>query len=266
MISVEDFLATHGQRIPDQEEALAGAIRPDSSVSEGSRGTRGLAYGSARALTPTGEWDASDEPSKESAGLADEEYSEGTSEVAEPTLARATSAQTKRATRKSWQSGRGAGASVPEDPKDLDACREAALRLLDAAPRASGALRERLLDKGYDVAVVDEVIERLIRVQLLDDRAYAESAVRWCAGRLLGRRGTVMELTRKGVDRSLAEQVAAEADEQGVFEDAVWELGRQVARKTKGLDREVRRRRLWSAGGRKGHSPDALRRVAQDLL
>lgn len=108
---------------------------------------------------------------------------------------------------------------------------EAALRLLDAAPRASGALRERLLAKGYGEAIVDEVIERLIRVQLIDDGAYAESAVRYCAGRMMGRRGTVMELARKGVDRKLAEQVCDEAEQNGIFEDAAWELGRQIARK-----------------------------------
>lgn len=96
---------------------------------------------------------------------------------------------------------RGMGA-VADDSNDADACREAALRLLDAAPRSSGALRERLLGKGYDEEIVNEVIERLIRVQLIDDRAYAESAVRYCAGRMMGRRGAVMELARKGVDRS----------------------------------------------------------------
>lgn len=37
---------------------------------------------------------------------------------------------------------------TPDDPNDLDACREAALRLLDAAPRPSGAMRERLVGKG----------------------------------------------------------------------------------------------------------------------
>lgn len=163
-------------------------------------------------------------------------------------------------------SRRGRAAAVVEDPNDLDACREAALRLLDAAPRASGALRERLLAKGYGEAIVDEVIERLIRVQLIDDGAYAESAVRYCAGRMMGRRGTVMELARKGVDRKLAEQVCDEAEQNGIFEDAAWELGRQIARKTHGLDRRVRQRRLWSAGGRKGHSPEALRRVAAELL
>ena len=144
---------------------------------------------------------------------------------------------------------RGMGA-VADDPNDADACREAALRLLDAAPRSSGALRERLLGKGYDEEIVNEVIERLIRVQLIDDRAYAESAVRYCAGRMMGRRGAVMELARKGVDRRLAEQVCGETEQQGVFEDAAWELGRRVARRTRGLDRQARPR-----AGAKGTAP-----------
>lgn len=149
---------------------------------------------------------------------------------------------------------------------DLDACREAALRLLDAAPRPSGALRERLIGKGYAPEVVEDVIERLRRVQLLDDKAYARSAVRACAARLMGRRGAVVELIRKGVERSLAQQVCDEAEEQGVFVDAAWELGRRTARKTAGLDRDVRRRRLWSAGGRKGHDPEILREIARELF
>ena len=153
-----------------------------------------------------------------------------------------------------------------QDPSDLGACREAALRLLDAAPRSSGALRERLLGKGYMPDVIDDVIERLTRVQLLDDDAYARSAVHYCAARLMGRRGAVAELTRKGVDRTLAQRVCAEADSQGVFDDAAWELGRRTARKTVGMDPAVRRRRFWSAGGRKGHNPAILREIAQELF
>lgn len=149
---------------------------------------------------------------------------------------------------------------------ELDACREAALRLLDAAPRSSGALRGRLLAKGYDDPVVDEVVERLVRVDLIDDLAYAESAVRYCAERMMGRRGTLMELTRKGVGRAMAERVSGQAERDGVFEDAAWELGRRVARRTAGLDRRVRMRRFWSAGGRKGHDPETLRRVAEELF
>ena len=175
---------------------------------------------------------------------------------------------TPKRTRHARHAGRVvAGVSrTPDDPNDLDACREAALRLLDAAPRPSGAMRERLVGKGYAPVVVDDVIARLIRVRLIDDEAYAQSAVRYCASRLMGYRGAVMELKRKGVNRQLARHVCDEAESQGVFAEAAWELGRRTARKTAGLDVEVRKRRFWSAGGRKGHDPEVLREIAQELF
>lgn len=175
---------------------------------------------------------------------------------------------TPKRTRHARHAGRVvAGVSrTPDDPNDLDVCREAALRLLDAAPRPSGAMRERLVGKGYTPEVVDDVIARLIRVHLIDDEAYAQSAVRYCASRLMGYRGAVMELKRKGVNRQLAQHVCDEAESQGVFAEAAWELGRRTARKTAGLDVEVRKRRFWSAGGRKGHDPEVLREIAQELF
>lgn len=175
---------------------------------------------------------------------------------------------TPKRTRHARHAGRVvAGVSrTPDDPNDLDACREAALRLLDAAPRPSGAMRERLVGKGYAPEVVDDVIARLIRVRLIDDEAYAQSAVRYCASRLMGYRGAVMELKRKGVNRQLARHVCDEAESQGVFAEAAWELGHRTARKTAGLDVEVRKRRFWSAGGRKGHDPEVLREIAQELF
>lgn len=168
-----------------------------------------------------------------------------------------------RRTTQSWSSSTG---TTVDNPNDIDACREAALRLLDAAPRPSGALRERLLGKGYDETTVDAVVERLQCVNLIDDESYAQSAVRYCCGRLLGARGTLMDLIRRGVDRETAERAVHQADEQGAFEDAAWELGRQYARKTAGMDPVKRRQRFWSAGGRKGHNPETLRRVAAELL
>ena len=163
--------------------------------------------------------------------------------------------------------GSGRGADVKAfDPTDFDACREAAFRLLDASARSTQTLSRRLLDKGYDEETVDDVVRRLIELGLLDDEAYARSVVRYCVNRMMGSRGTVMELRRKGVPASLAGKVTGEAAAQGVFEEAAWELGRSVARKTRGLDRQVRMRRFWSAGGRKGHDADTLRRVAHELL
>ena len=72
------------------------------------------------------------------------------------------------------------------DPRNFDACREAAFRLLDASARSTQTLRRRLLDKGYEDRTVDDVIERLIELGLLDDEAYARSVVRYCVKRLRG--------------------------------------------------------------------------------
>lgn len=41
------------------------------------------------------------------------------------------------------------------------------MRLLDAADRPSGALRDRLIDKGYDDETVAAVVDRLIEVGLV---------------------------------------------------------------------------------------------------
>lgn len=160
----------------------------------------------------------------------------------------------------------GHGAAGPDDPMDFDDCREAALRLLDAAPRPTGALRERLLAKGYDEGVVDGVVDRLVQVRLVDDESYARDAVRYCASRLMGARGALMELTRKGVARDTAARAVRQAEADGVFDEAAWDLGRRYARKTAGLDAPRRRRRFWAAGGRKGHDPQTLNRVARDLF
>ncbi|AKV56087.1 regulatory protein RecX [Bifidobacterium actinocoloniiforme] len=154
----------------------------------------------------------------------------------------------------------------PRDPADADACREAALTLLDAAARPRKALAQRLAGKGYDELVIETTVSRLEELGLVDDEAYAEGFLRYCLKRNLGERGAVREMVRKGLERPLAEQVVAKAVRQGLFIDSAYELGRKVACKTQGMDLQKRKRRLWAAAGRKGHSPEAIRQVAADLF
>lgn len=153
-----------------------------------------------------------------------------------------------------------------DDPHDEERCKEAALRLLDAAARSTGALRAKLAERGYADDVIGRVVERLTELRLLDDEEYARSVARSCVNRMMGMRGAVMEMTRKGVDRALATRVAAEAADDGVFVDAAWALGRSVAARTRGKDPQTAHRRFWSAGGRKGHDPQTLREVSEALF
>ncbi|WP_236632688.1 regulatory protein RecX [Bifidobacterium xylocopae] len=153
-----------------------------------------------------------------------------------------------------------------EDPNDEEACREAALTLLDAAARPRKALYERLTGKGYAPETVEGTVKRMEELGLVDDESYARSYLRYCLGRNLGERGALREMTRKGLETSLAERVVAQAAERGLFVDSAYELGRKLARRTRGMDPQVRKRRLWSAGGRKGHNPSLIRQVAGDLF
>lgn len=239
MISAEAFLRSHpvaSQTVPQSRDASASACGVEADASGDGMG-------------PAGIMGSDGTPDVGASGLS------GSSRIRRT--------ETSLGASHTCRWGRSAAA---QDPDDVDACREAALRLLDAAARSSGSLRARLLDKGYGERTVDQVIDRLGELHLIDDEAYAESVMRICAGRMMGRRGAVMELARRGVDRALANRVADEADGRGVFEEAAWELGRQVARRTQGLDTQVRMRRFWSAGGRKGHDPETLRMVARELL
>ena len=183
--------------------------------------------------------------------------------------ARGSDRRTRRRGRRPRAGGFGGG-SAPAAPRadadDADACREAALTLLDAAARSSGALARRLVDKGFDTNVVDQVVDRLTKLGLVDDQAYAQDLLRSCLHRTMGERGVLSEMTRKGLDRGLAAQVVAQASREGLFVDSAYELGRKVARKTAGLDLKVRKRRFWSAGSRRGHSPGLLNQVAADLF
>lgn len=147
-----------------------------------------------------------------------------------------------------------------------DDCREAALRLLDYAPRSVMDMRKRLKEKGYTEVAIDAVIRRLLELHLLDDNQYAQMVIRSCVVRLLGARATRMELQRKNVDPAAISQNVASAQNSGVFTEAAWELGRKTASRTRNLEPLVRRRRFFAAAARKGHDLNVINEVYAALF
>lgn len=149
---------------------------------------------------------------------------------------------------------------------DFDSCRESALRMLDYAPRSSNDLKDRLINKGYNENTIDSVVSRLEDLHLINDEQYAQSVIRSCASRTLGERATRMELQKKGVPSIIITSSLQEARENGVFEQAAWDLGKKTAERTKSLESDVRRRRFFSAGARKGHDLSMLNEVYYALF
>lgn len=142
-----------------------------------------------------------------------------------------------------------------------DDCREAALRLLDYAPRSIADVHQRLTEKGYADATVDSVVKRLCELRLLDDCQYAQLVIRSCVARMLGARATRLELQRKNVESSVIASSISQAQEAGVFEEAAWELGRKTVQRTRNLDATVRKRRFFAAAARKGHDLNVINEV-----
>jgi regulatory protein len=90
--------------------------------------------------------------------------------------------------------------SRPEiEPLDSRAARVAALDALARRDYASEELRRKLLDKGYDSAVVLQLIERLCTERLLDDGRYLENYVAYHAARGQGPKRLRADLRKVGL-------------------------------------------------------------------
>jgi regulatory protein len=153
------------------------------------------------------------------------------------------------------------------EDKELTRARNAAYRLLTYRPRSLAELEAKLRDKEFGDAVIQRVIEGLIRLGYLNDRKFAEQ---WAASRSrlrsFGRRRIELELRNKGVDRAVITEALA-----GVFlNDLELETAKQAAQKKltsmKAADRETRRRRLAGFLGRKGYSFEIIRIVLKDMF
>lgn len=139
---------------------------------------------------------------------------------------------------------------------------ERALDLLSYRPRSEAEIRERLAER-YDPETTAEVLERLRRSGLVDDREFARY---WVQSRLQHNpRGAValrQELYQKGVDESAIEEALAEYDEG----DAAARAAETARRKLRGLPPDVFRRRLTDYLLRRGFSYGIVRTVVQQVL
>lgn len=107
---------------------------------------------------------------------------------------------------------------------------EAALGLLDVRARATREIKTRLAQKGYEEDVIQKVLDKLVRMELLDDAQFAaqwvQAKTRVEGSRPMGRRRLSQELFQKGVSK----EEVTEAVEK-VTDDAELELARAAARK-----------------------------------
>jgi regulatory protein len=92
------------------------------------------------------------------------------------------------------------------EPLDARAARVAALDALARRDHASEDLRRKLLEKGYDAAVVAPLLDALRAEKLLDDRRYTENFIAYHAARGQGPLRVRADLRRHGLEGAWVEE------------------------------------------------------------
>ena len=126
-------------------------------------------------------------------------------------------------------------------------------------------IARRLADKGFALATVTEVLDRLAAVGLVDDTEFARAflAGRW-GRKPSGWRRLQQELRAKGVGeadvlaaRGLLEQREGGVDELSTARKLIAQAERRYAR----LEPRVRQQRLYALLARRGYDGDIIRRA-----
>jgi regulatory protein len=149
-------------------------------------------------------------------------------------------------------------------PKAAKSCHERALGLLAVRARSRRELERRLLQAGFETGEVEDVLERLERVGLIDDEAFARQVAEHAFGvKRSGRRAVVSSLMAAGVAPDVIETTLSDAGDEEARADA---LARSRASRLGSVDPVKAFSRLTSLLVRRGYSPEIARQAARRAL
>ena len=155
--------------------------------------------------------------------------------------------------------------TVARGAKHPQSCHERALGLLAVRARSRRELERRLLQAGFDAIEVDDVLLRLERVGLIDDRAFAREVARHAFDvKRSGRRGVASALAAKGVSPEVIQDAIAESG--GDEEERALELARARARRLGSVEPAKAFGRLVSLLVRRGYGSETARTAARLAL
>lgn len=142
----------------------------------------------------------------------------------------------------------------------------AAMRLLDARPRAAAEIRLRLRRKQLPAAAIDTALARLTELGLVDDAAFSRTLVEHRQTfRPRGRLAIRDELRRKGVSREQIDaalaDAEADADPEAEHERAMAVARGALRRYADAPDRATFQRRLGGFLQRRGFALDTIRPI-----
>jgi regulatory protein len=171
-----------------------------------------------------------------------------------------------RRTRSASEPTSGSLADLQAEADPAQAARTIVLRRLTAAPRTYAQLRDGLLERGFDISVITQVLDRYVEVGLINDAEFAEMWVR-SRHSIRGNARSVLrrELRDKGVPTDEAETALATITDEAERERA-GDLVRRKLASTSRLEHQARVRRLTSMLARRGYPPGICFGVVKEVL
>lgn len=156
-------------------------------------------------------------------------------------------------------------APAPAEAGKLETmARDVIYRQLAMRARSRAQLAKKLADRGIPEDIASRTLAKFEAAGLVDDAAYADAVVRGRRHRL-SRRALAHELRADGVAGAVAEAALAEVTRDDERETAQ-ALADAKARKTVGLERTVRERRIAGMLARRGYSADIVLAATRQAL
>jgi len=158
--------------------------------------------------------------------------------------------------------------AAPEPARASKRAEHVALAALTRHDASEGEIRAKLVAKGLDEADVEAELDRLRRVDLIDDAAFATRLV----DRLRERKGLGDQAIRSTLRGRLVPQdvidavLAEQAEEPEEAEARLLEVAQDRARRLGSLPHDVAERRLMAYLMRKGYSGSAVRTAVRAAL
>jgi len=149
--------------------------------------------------------------------------------------------------------------STDSEDKQVEAARNAALRLLTRRMRTNREIEDALFSRGFPKNVVSKVTERLRSVKLIDDEEYAGAFLRTSL-KLRPRSYKVLrsELIKKGVAPEVAKAAVGASSEIVPEVEVARGVFSKISRRYEKLPQRERKRKLFSFLGRRGFSLETI--------
>ncbi|WP_077368479.1 regulatory protein RecX [Anaerosalibacter sp. Marseille-P3206] len=149
--------------------------------------------------------------------------------------------------------------------EEQDRANNYAIKLLSYRWRSEKEIRDKMIEKGYEIDVIDNTVDYLYRQNLLNDKRFAQTLARdkinlnkWGSYRIK------QDLYMKGISKDIIDEVLDEyCDDE--YERAMI-LAKKKITSYKKDDKNATYRKLGGFLQRKGYSYDCVSRILKELL